>query len=151
MEEGDIVKSNIIKGEFKEKLSLPFSEGGAFAGFPSPAQDYMDDDSIDFNRDFVKHPSATFYCRVRGNSMIDAGIEDGDLAMIDRAEEAEDGDIVLAVINGEFTIKYLDLSEKNKGKIWLRAANEDYPSFKVTPDDQFEVWGVIVNVIKNFK
>ena len=81
----------LIKGEFKEKLDLLLAPG-IRAGFPSPAEDYLSD-SLDFNRDLIKHPEATFYGRVEGDSMIGLGIDEGDIAVIDRSIEAEHGDI----------------------------------------------------------
>lgn len=92
----------LIKGEFEEKLNLLFAPS-IKAGFPSPADDYMSD-SLDFNRDLIKHPEATFYGRVEGDSMIDLGICEGDIAVIDRSIEAEHGDVVVSYINGEFKI-----------------------------------------------
>ena len=93
----------LIKGEFKEKLDLQLAPS-IRAGFPSPAEDYLSE-SIDFNRDMIKHPEATFYGEVEGDSMIGLGINDGDIAVIDRSIEAEQGDIVVAYINGEFNVK----------------------------------------------
>ena len=95
----------IYKGEFDKQLELLLAPE-IKAGFPSPAQDYMRE-SLDFNRDFIRRPEATFYGRVDGDSMVDAGIDDGDIAVIDRSLEAQDGDIVVGYVNGEFTIKFL--------------------------------------------
>ena len=100
---------HIIKGNFKEKMELPIAEG-LKAGFPSPAEDY-NHETLDFNRDLIRNPEATFYGKVEGDSMIEAGINDGDIAVIDRSIEAQDGDIVVGYINDEFTIKYLDLRQ----------------------------------------
>lgn len=136
----------IFKGEFKEKLDLLLAPQ-IKAGFPSPAEDYMRE-SLDFNRDLIKHPEATFYGRVDGDSMMDAGISDGDIAVIDRALEPSDGDIIVAYINNEFTIKYLDLKHKKDGYIELRPANKDYKPIRIDEYDDFEVWGVVVWIIK---
>ena len=84
-------------------LMLPFADSGIKAGFPSPAQDYMST-SIDLNRELVRHKETTFYARVSGNSLIDAGISDGDIIIIDKSLEAVNGDYVVAFIDGEFTI-----------------------------------------------
>lgn len=116
------------------------------AGFPSPAEDYIHD-SLDFNRDIVKHPESTFYGRISGDSMIDAGFKEGDLAVIDRSREPADGDVVVAYINNEFTIKYLDLSHKGEGYIELRPANAKYRPIRIDETDEFEVWGVVSYVI----
>ena len=119
----------IIEGEFKKQLELQFAPT-IKAGFPSPADDYTHD-SIDFNRDLIRNPDATFYGRVDGDSMIDAGICDGDIAVIDRSVEAQDGDVVVAFVNNEFTIKYLDLSHKEEGYIELRPANRDFQPIRI--------------------
>lgn len=140
---------SIIEGEFKEKLTLEFAPG-IRAGFPSPAEDYLHD-SLDFNRDLIRHPEATFYGRVEGDSMIEAGISDGDIAVIDRSVEPRHGDIVVGYINGEFTIKYLDLTHKEEGFIELRPANKEFKAIRINETDDFEVWGVVVWTIKNWK
>ena len=139
----------IIEGEFKKQLELQFAPT-IKAGLPSPADDYTHD-SIDFNRDLIRNPDATFYGRVDGDSMIDAGICDGDIAVIDRSVEAQDGDVVVAFVNNEFTIKYLDLSHKEEGYIELRPANRDFQPIRIDDSDRFEVWGVVVWTIKNWK
>lgn len=136
----------LIKGEFKEKLDLLFAPG-VKAGFPSPAGDYLHE-SLDFNRDLIKHPEATFYGRVDGDSMIEAGICDGDIAVIDRSLEPQNGNVVVAYINNEFTIKYLDLTHKKDGYIELRPANNKYKPIRIDESDSFEVWGVVVWTIK---
>lgn len=139
----------LIKGEFKEKLDLQFAPS-LRAGFPSPAEDYLSD-SLDFNRDLIKHPEATFYGRVNGDSMIDLGIEEGDIAVIDRSIEAEHGDIVVAYINGEFNVKLLDLTHKNDGYIELKSANPKAPNFRIDEYDNFQMWGVVIWTIKKWK
>ncbi len=139
----------ILKGDFKEELDLKFAPS-IKAGFPSPAEDYLRE-SLDFNRDLIKHPEATFYGRVDGDSMIDAGICNGDIAVIDRSLVAAHGDIVVAYVEGEFTIKFLDLTHRAEGYIELRPANKDFKPIRIEADDQFEVWGVVVWTIKNWK
>lgn len=131
-------------------MPLPYADMGIQAGFPSPAQDYIDR-SLDFNRELIAHPAATFYAKVVGNSMIEAGISEGDIVVIDRAVDAEHDDIVVVYIDGEFTIKYLDLSELSRHRIWLRPANKDFRPIKVNASADFRVWGVVVKVIKSFK
>ncbi len=139
----------IIKGEFKEQLDLLFAPS-IRAGFPSPADDYLSD-SLDFNRDMIRHPEATFYGEVEGDSMIDIGINEGDIAVIDRSIEAEHGDIVVAAIGDEFNIKRLDLSHKNDGYIELKSENPHAPNFRITEYDNFRVWGVVIYTIKKWK
>ena len=139
----------IIKGEFEEKLDLLFAPG-VKAGFPSPAGDYLHE-SLDFNRDLIKHPEATFYGRVDGDSMTEAGICDGDIAVIDRSLEPQNGNVVVAYIDNEFTIKYLDLTHKKDGYIELRPANKKYKPIRIDESDNFEVWGVAVWTIKPWR
>ena len=139
----------LIKGEFKEKLDLLFAPG-VKAGFPSPAEDYLHE-SLDFNRDLIRHPEATFYGRVAGDSMQDAGICEGDIAVIDRSVEPQDGDVIVAYINGEFTIKFLDVTHRKDGYIELRPANKKYSPIRIDENDSFEVWGVVVWTIKSWR
>lgn len=139
----------LIKGEFGQPLDLLIAPG-IKAGFPSPAEDYLRE-SLDFNRDLIAHPEATFYGRVDGDSMKDAGINDGDIAVIDRSVEPQNGDVVVGYVNGEFTIKYLDLTHKEEGYIQLRPANKDYQSIRIDESDSFEVWGVVIWTIKSWK
>ena len=124
---------DIINSQFNTTLPLEITPE-LRAGFPSPAEEYLHD-SLDFNRDLIKHPEATFYGRVTGDSMTDAGINDGDIAVIDKA-------------NKEFTIKYLDTTHKDQGYIELRPANPKYKPIRIGPDDEFEVWGVVIFTIK---
>ena len=139
----------LITGEFEEQLRLQFAPS-IRAGFPSPAEDYIND-SLDFNRDLIKHPEATFYGKIEGDSMIGLGINEGDIAVIDRALEAEHGDIVVAYIEGNFNVKMLDLSHKKDGYIELKSANPKAPNFRIEYDDNFRVWGVVVWTIKKWK
>lgn len=119
------------------------------AGFPSPADDYSHE-SLDFNRDLIAHPESTFYGRVSGDSMIEAGICDGDIAVIDRSRQARNGDIIVAYVNNEFTIKYLDTTHREEGFIELVPANSAYSRIRINSDDDFEVWGVVVYTIKRW-
>ena len=139
----------LIKGEFSETLDLLIAPE-IKAGFPSPAEDYLRE-SLDFNRDLIRHPESTFYGKVDGDSMEDAGICHGDIAVIDRSLEPQNGDVVVGYINGEFTIKFLDLTHQDKGYIELRPANKNYKPIRIDADDRFEVWGVVVWTIKNWK
>ena len=109
----------LIKGEFKEKLDLLFASS-IRAGFPSPAEDYQSD-SLDFNRDLIKHPEATFYGQVEGD------------------------------IEGEFNVKLLDLTHKKDGYIELKSANPKSPNFRIDNPDSFRVWGVVIWTIKGWK
>ncbi|MBQ9651755.1 MAG: translesion error-prone DNA polymerase V autoproteolytic subunit [Prevotella sp.] len=138
----------IIKGGFDTKLEL--EHASVVAGFPSPAEDYRHE-TLDFNRDYIRHPEASFYGDVEGDSMKDAGIFDGDRVIIDRAVEPHDGSIVIAWWNGDFTMKYLDLTHKQDGYIELRPANDAFPVFRINAGDDFEVWGVVVHLIRTFE
>ena len=136
----------LIDSEFSKELKLQIAPE-LRAGFPSPAEEYLHD-SLDFNRDLIKHPESTFYGRVIGDSMIEAGINDGDIAVIDKSREPHNGSIVVAYINNEFTIKYLDTTHKEEGYIELRPANTKYKPIRIDEGDDFEVWGVVVYTIK---
>lgn len=143
---GTIENIKLLKGEWLSRLSLALAPN-IKAGFPSPADDYLRD-SLDFNRDLIKNPEATFYGRVSGDSMRDAGINEGDIAVIDRSLQPTDGDVIVAYVNEEFTIKYLDLTHKEEGYIELRPANPDYSPIRIDSTDNFRVWGVVVWTIK---
>ena len=144
-----MTKIHILPSEFKQRLELQMANA-IKAGFPSPADDYQHD-ALNFNRDLIKHPEATFYGRVDGDSMVDAGINDGDIAVIDRSVDASDGDVIVAFVNNEFTIKYLDLSHKADGYIELKPANKKYHPIRIEDTDNFEVWGVVVWTIHSWK
>lgn len=146
---GTIENIKLLKGEWLSRLSLALAPN-IKAGFPSPADDYLRD-SLDFNRDLIKNPEATFYGRVSGDSMWDAGINEGDIAVIDRSLQPTDGDVIVAYVNEEFTIKYLDLTHKEEGYIELRPANPDYSPIRIDSTDNFRVWGVVVWTIKQWK
>ena len=127
------------------KLIRPIADQGINAGFPSPAQDFMDL-SIDLNKEFIKHPASTFFGRVKGNSMINAGIGNGDLLIVDKSLEPTDGRIAVCFIDGEFTVKRLKVE---KDCCWLIPENEAYQPIKVTAENDFIVWGIVVFVIKS--
>lgn len=139
---------DIITSEFEDSDPLSFAPE-IRAGFPSPAEDCQQD-SLDFNRDLIRHPEATFYGRVRGDSMIDAGIADGDIAVIDRSIEPTNGSVVVAYVNNEFTIKFLDTTHSDEGYIELRPANPEFPVFRINSNEEFAVWGVVVYTIKSW-
>ncbi len=128
------------------ELELPLVAEGISAGFPSPALDFVDI-SIDLNKHLIKHPSATFYGRVKGQSLKNAGINDGDLLIIDRSLEPANGKIAVCYIDGEFTAKRIKLEKK---EVWLMPENEDYKPIKITEENNFIVWGIVTHVIKSF-
>ncbi|MBR6971545.1 MAG: translesion error-prone DNA polymerase V autoproteolytic subunit [Bacteroidales bacterium] len=126
-------------------LVLPVADGGIRAGFPSPAQDYLES-GIDLNKELVKNPSSTFFGRVSGDSMAGAGIEDGDLIVIDKSISASEGDIAVCFVDGEFTLKRIHIENDF---VWLVPENPKYRRIKVTPDQNFMVWGVVTYSIKD--
>lgn len=135
----------LYSADMLSALELPFADEGVRAGFPSPAQDYMEN-SIDLNRDLVNHPESTFYARVVGDSMVDDGVHQGDILVIDKSLEPRTGDMAVCVVNGEFTVKNLELAPDH---VVLHPANADYPPITVTEADQFEIWGVVTYVISS--
>ena len=139
----------LIKGEFKEQLELQFAQA-VKAGFPSPAEDYMGE-SLDFNRDLIRNPEATFYALVEGDSMMDVGICKGDIAVIDRSIEPQHGDVVVGAIDREFTVKFLDLTHKDEGWIELRPANKEFSPMRIDESSNFRVWGVVIYTIKKWR
>jgi len=125
------------------KAEVPLYASAVSAGFPSPADDYLEL-SLDLNKYLIKHPAATFHVRVKGDSMINAGIHDGDLLIVDKAVEANNDDVVVCVIDGEFTVKRL---KKVDGEIYLIPENSHYQALKITEDMDFQVWGVVTYTI----
>lgn len=128
------------------ELNLPLSNDIA-AGFPSPAGDFIEQ-GIDLNRELITHPSATFFGRVKGNSMINTGISDGDLLIIDRSVPAQDECIAVCFLDGDFTVKKLKVE---RDCCWLVPENDQYRPIKVTRENQFEIWGVVTYWIKSPK
>lgn len=126
----------------KQKLNL---HENISAGFPSPADDYITD-KIDLNKYLIKHPAATFLVRVSGDSMINAGINSGDILIVDRSLDAINNRIVIAVINGELTVKRF---VKKKDICYLVPENDNYEPIQVKESDDNIIWGVVTNVVKN--
>lgn len=122
---------------------LPLAVASVSAGFPSPADDYLEG-SLDLNQHLIKHPAATFFVRVAGDSMIDAGIHDGDLLIVDRSLEPADGKVVIAVINGELLVKRV---RKVGQRLFLLPENQAYQPIEVREEMDFELWGVVTQVI----
>ena len=128
------------------EMEIPLITGGINAGFPSPAMDFIDL-TIDLNKHVVKHPSSTFFGKVKGHSMKDEGISDGDLLVIDKSAEPSNGKIAVCYIDGEFTVKKIKLE---KDVCWLIPANENFKPIKVTTDNNFLIWGIVTHVLKTF-
>ena len=139
---GDI--SRFLDIEPGERRTIRFVEGTAACGFPSPADDYLEH-PLDFNELLIRNPAATFAVRLASDSMTGAGLFPGDIAVIDRSVTPTPGCIVLALIDGEFTIKRY---RPRDGKIVLQAENPAFPDIEVTADRAFEVWGVVTRSIR---
>ena len=131
------------RGQYTISRELPLFSARVPAGFPSPADDYIDR-ALDLNEHLIRHPAATFFVRVSGDSMVGAGIHPGDILVVDRAEEPSHGKIIIAALNGELTVKRLS---RHHDRICLTPENPAYAPIEVTPEMQFEVWGVVVHVI----
>ncbi|GAB4217554.1 MAG: translesion error-prone DNA polymerase V autoproteolytic subunit [Synechococcales cyanobacterium] len=113
------------------------------AGFPSPADDSIEE-GLDLNDYVIQHPAATFFVRVAGHSMTGAGIHPGDILVVDRALEPQHGRVVIAVVEGELTVKRIHKSRK---RVVLLPDNPDYPPLPLDPDGEFSIWGVVTYVI----
>ncbi len=136
--------SKPIQCDNRTTLSLHFADEGVPAGFPSPAQDFMEQ-ALDFNRDMIKNPDATFYARVKGDSMIDDGISNGDILVIDRSLDSKNGSLAVCAIDGDFTLKRIKLVDS---EIYLTPANRAYDPIHITEGQEFIVWGIVIYVIK---
>jgi DNA polymerase V len=124
-----------------EPLFLPLILSRVAAGFPSPAEDYIES-SIDLNRELIRHPFATFYVRASGDSMIDAGIRPNATLIVDRAIETKSGDIVIARIGDEMCVKELFIDDA--GKVLLIPKNANYQPIEISEDMDFEIWGKVI-------
>lgn len=133
----------VYKPNRKTKRRQPIFVATVPAGFPSPAADY-EEGKLDLNRHLIKNPAATFFVRVTGDSMLNAGIHSGDLLVVDRSIEPKDKNVVIAVVNGELTVKRIRIRKK---KLMLIAENDAYESREINDQTEFEVWGVVTNVI----
>ena len=129
--------------DLSTRYALPIFLGRLPAGFPSPADDYLEG-KLDLNRHLIKHPAATFFVRVTGDSMIGAGIHSGDLLVVDRSLEPADKHVVVAVLDGELTVKRLS---KQNGILRLLPENLNYQPIEITPQQTIEIWGVVTSVI----
>jgi SOS-response transcriptional repressors (RecA-mediated autopeptidases) len=128
-----------------EPLPIPFSGSIVPAGFPSPAEDWMEP-PLDLNAHLIHNPTATFLIRVAGKSMINAGIAPGDILVVDKSLDARDNSIVVAVVNGEFTLKRFRL---RNGIAQLVSENPDFPPIELVEGDELTIWGVVKHVIKD--
>ena len=124
-------------------LAIPLFASKIKAGFPSPAQDYVER-TLDLNELCIRHPNATFFVRVEGDSMIEAGIYDGDVLVVDRSVDAEHGDIVVAAVGGEFTVKELCL----RPTLMLVPRNKSFEPISFADDSELQIFGVVTNVLR---
>ena len=124
-------------------MKLPLFAVPVKAGFPSPAEDYLEQ-NLDLNEHLIQHPAATFFVRVDGESMKGAGIHKDDILIVDRSLEPTNGKIVIAVINGEFTVKRIRL---HQDKVFLEPENPQFAPIEINPNWDFQVWGVVTYVI----
>lgn len=137
----------VALSEFPTELCIPLFSHPVRAGFPSPADDYVAD-KLDLNEHLISRKEATFMLRVQGDSMVGVGIQDGDLLIVDKSLTATHGSVVVATVDGEFTVKTL---EKNRGYLRLLPANPDFEPIEFKDGQELQVWGVVTSVIHQFK
>lgn len=121
-----------------------FFDTGISAGFPSPAEDFKEQ-RLSLDRELIQNKEATFFARVSGQSMVDAGLDDNDLLVIDRSLEPKNGKIAVCFLDGEFTVKRLRVENNT---VWLQPENKNYKPIKITEENDFVIWGIVTNVIK---
>ena len=129
--------------EANTSLAIPLAAASVQAGFPSPAEDHVER-SLDLNEHLIRNPAATFFVTVRGESMRDAGIASGDLLVVDRSVRAADRRVVVAMLDGDFTVKRF---RQQAGRVWLEAANDAFPPVELGEDRDLVIWGVVTYVI----
>lgn len=127
-------------------IELPLMGESVRAGFPSPAEDFTEV-SIDLNLELLKNPASTFFCKVSGDSMQDMGISDGDLLVIDKSLEPQNGKVAVCYVDGEFTLKEIKIEQDC---CWLIPANKNFKPIRITEDNEFIVWGIVTYAIKAY-
>lgn len=137
----------VFKADIKNHLNLLYADGGICAGFPSPAQDYLEL-SIDLNTELIRNAAATFFGRAVGNSLEEAGVTEGDILIIDKSLKPVNGDMCVCFLDGEFTLKFIQYKDN---EIWLVPANQAYSPIRITEDNNFMIWGVVTYTIKRRK
>ena len=138
-------KLTFLKPKDGNSLGQWMIEQGISAGFPSPADDFKEI-RISLDTELVRNKDATFYARVSGESMIEAGIDDGDLLVIDRSLSPENGKIAICLVDGEFTVKRM---KKEKSKFYLIPENKNYNRIEINEENEFIIWGIVTYVIKS--
>lgn len=136
-------KNRVFQPIIRSIRTLPIYANRVAAGFPAPTDDRVES-KLDLNQHLIKRPTSTFFVRVEGESMIGAGIYPNDILIVDRSLEPRDGKIVIAVLNGELTVKRLKMSEEN---LTLQAENDRFPDIQITEEADFRIWGVVTNVV----
>lgn len=137
-------KLNFFTPNSDNNLDAILINAGISAGFPSPAGDFKQE-RISLDKELIKNKEATFFARVSGESMINAGLEDGDLIVIDRSIEPANNKIAVCFVEGEFTVKRLIVK---KDRVWLQPENSSYKPLEVKDEDRLIIWGIVTNVIK---
>ncbi len=132
-----------ISLEVRTSLKVPLVSAQVQAGFPSPAEDHMER-SLDLNEHLVRNPAATFFVRVQGDSMRDDGIRGGDILVVDRSLAPVDRQIVVAMLDGDFTVKRL---RRMEGRVFLEAGNEDFDPIEIRESQELVIWGVVTFII----
>lgn len=135
--------AEILAPDNAGRIELPLLLSEVIAGFPSPADDYIDK-KIDLNEQLISNKAATFLVRAYGDSMLDANIKPGDILVVDRSIDARHNSIIIAILNGELTVKRL---KQQNGRLFLAPENPEYPLLEITEDISFEVWGVVTYII----
>ncbi|MDA8849919.1 translesion error-prone DNA polymerase V autoproteolytic subunit [Flavobacteriaceae bacterium] len=125
-------------------LGAVYFDTGISAGFPSPADDFKQE-RLSLDNELIKNKEATFFARVSGQSMVDAGLSDNDLLVIDRSLSPAHNKIAVCFLDGEFTVKRLKVE---KEEVWLQPENKNYQPIKITQENDFVIWGIVTNVIK---
>lgn len=138
------VELDIYSSSTESELPLPYSSSGIAAGFPSPAENYLEQ-PLDLNKLVIRNPSSTFFANVKGLSMVDDGINDGDLLVIDKSIHPYNGCIAVCFVDGEFTLKRF---KKENNHAWLIPANKEFKPIRVDDRNDFMIWGVVTYVIK---
>lgn len=137
-------KIHFFVPDFENQIELPYISSGIKAGFPSPAADF-DESKISLDNVLVKNKEATFYAKASGNSMIGAGIDDGDILVIDRSIEPQNNKIAVCFIDGEFTVKRIKIENE---EVYLMPENKNYKPIQISEENNLIIWGIVTYVIK---
>ncbi len=137
-------KIHFFVPDFENQIELPYISSGIKAGFPSPAADF-DESKISLDNVLVKNKEATFYAKASGNSMIGAGIDDGDILVIDRSIEPQNNKIAVCFIDGEFTVKRIKIENED---VYLMPENKNYKPIQISEENNLIIWGIVTYVIK---